>query len=1227
MEKLQRKARVEEVKEEARVEKGKEGKSGANLSVKRVFTLCALTCALIACATASASEPEPQNVAVSAISQVIAAAACVAGVVGSAVLASASQFSGPAQEVRAFGDFVGAGGDVSKLPCGNPFLPPPSDVLLLASKTRPDINFDIMHLINEDHPDLDLFTGLPHKDKVNRPNNEKMRIKFQPGKEREIPRPRKHKTPKHLLPVLKKMLEELLNKGFIKPSKSPFSSACMLIVKPHQEGVALEDLKYRLVVDLRMINNLTVPMHHPIPNITGIWHTLAFAKYLSVLDLESGFYQESLREDDQNEEGAGGFSSSDKTAFSTELGHFQFVGSVMGARNTPAFFQSKVELALRRDGLLDVGILTKNKEGKYSIDSGEPCCTPFIDDLIVYSMNREQHIKDLRRVFKCLSKNQYYVNKDKCHFGCKYVLFCGGVVGNGVLAMDPIKVKSIDDWVQPVNITELRAFLGMANYLKMWFKNYSDYSGVLTNLLKKGKCVSKDWGPEHTAAFEHLKAGFKSYPILRLPDFEKQFFLLTDSCATAIGGCVAQEYEFRDENDEVKKVLLPVAYHSRKMSKHEVNYSVREQECLAIHSCFKKFEYLLVGSKFEVVCKTDHSSLKQVQEGGSLQSSKRLARWAEYLGGFAYSVTWVPGITNYIGDGISRSLGLVGGGTKPVTGEVNINIPEVSGVSCFSGDNRMDNLDYSKSKNFSKVWELLCTSGVDALDLLEHPEIRYYERIGDRLFYLLPCGGMALCIPENHRVKGKGLTVKVPLREALLRECHDSVYIGHRGIVKTYAHMRKLFYWKSLLKDIGKFIRSCATCMRAKASNRGEMGALRPQECPAGPMQSVTMDFIAGMPAAVLPEWPGRAITQALVMVCRFTKKGFILPMPGNATTQEVAKVVYEKVFREHGWPLELISDRDVKFTSAFWKELFNRVGTKLSFGYSYHQRFDGQTEVMNRVIKEILRCYIDLGQTKWVELLPDVVQCINNSVGVATGMSPNEIYYGRKHLRPVELKYQNVVSMPSVAAFLQGTEHKRHVATEMVRRAIVSYSVQFNKRTPYLKIDPRIQPGSLVFVNAKNIVPPNLRGRPSKKMGVKRAGPFKVIRQVSRSGFELDMPGYRVHKVFHAHSLTPFSEGLDFEVRKALKTADHVDSGTGLSMWRVSGLDERRQRGAKHFYFVLYEGYGVSDGEWLSRDILLQDCPELVAEFDLKRPLPASKKKKARRVASRSSARIRAGP
>ena len=229
-----------------------------------------------------------------------------------------------------------------------------------------------------------------------------------------------------------------------------------------------------------------------------------------MLDLSKGFHQESLRENDADEPGNGGTSSSDKTAFSTEFGHFQFVGCVMGATNTPAFFQSKVEMALRRDGLIDLGLLKSDstklqpdRDGNipanatpipvYDIKNARPCCTPFI--------------------FECLSKNQYYVNKKKCHFGCKYALFCGGIVGNGILAMDPIKIKAICDWEQPTDVTTLRSFLGLANYLKGWYKNYSDQAGILTNLLKKGQCVRKDWGPEHTAAFCALKDGFKQYPI------------------------------------------------------------------------------------------------------------------------------------------------------------------------------------------------------------------------------------------------------------------------------------------------------------------------------------------------------------------------------------------------------------------------------------------------------------------------------------------------------------------------------------------------------------------------------------------------------------------------------------------------------------------------------------------------------------------------------------------
>ena len=159
------------------------------------------------------------------------------------------------------------------------------------------------------------------------------------------------------------------------------------------------------------------------------------ASVISCLDLAHGFHQENLNIAD---------GSAAKTAFSTEFGHWEFVGCVMGARNTPAFFQHRVEQELRKRNLLDVGMLRVGKDGKVEVADGHPCCTPYIDDLLIYSKNLDDHFKDLERVFSCLDEAQYFIRPEKCHFCCKYALFCGGIVGNGVLAMDPLKVEAVE---------------------------------------------------------------------------------------------------------------------------------------------------------------------------------------------------------------------------------------------------------------------------------------------------------------------------------------------------------------------------------------------------------------------------------------------------------------------------------------------------------------------------------------------------------------------------------------------------------------------------------------------------------------------------------------------------------------------------------------------------------------------------------------------------------------
>ena len=158
----------------------------------------------------------------------------------------------------------------------------------------------------------------------------------------------------------------------------------------------------------------------------------------TVLDLVKGFHQGSNHPTD---------GSIEKTAFGTEFGHYEFVGCVMGAKNTPAFFQHKVEIALRKDRLLDVGMLRMSAEGVVEImnSGGTACVTPYIDDLIVYSDTFEEHQRDVRKVLACLSKNRYFIQPPKCAWCCEYVKFVGGIVGNGLLAMDPEKIQAIDD--------------------------------------------------------------------------------------------------------------------------------------------------------------------------------------------------------------------------------------------------------------------------------------------------------------------------------------------------------------------------------------------------------------------------------------------------------------------------------------------------------------------------------------------------------------------------------------------------------------------------------------------------------------------------------------------------------------------------------------------------------------------------------------------------------------
>ena len=534
---------------------------------------------------------------------------------------------------------------IDKILDQNPLLPPPKEIITQCNITMAEARELIKDFLARHWA---CTGGMPHKSEINRLPEDDMHIIFKEEYKNFVPPPKQYKTPVHLLPKLEAFLKELLSKGIIVPSKSPFCSPCLMVPKPHQEGVASSDLAYRMCVSLKDVNALTIPQHHRIPNITSIWSTLGKAKYLTVIDLESGFFQ-------LNNCIADG--SAAKTAFGCEFGHFEFVGCCMGAKNTPAHFQNRVEAALKRHNLLNIGMMTVDKEFHVEVTSTSHCVTPYIDDLVIYSETLEDHMRDLERVFKCLSEEQYYIKPSKCAFCCKYVKSLGAIVGNGIIACDPVKIESVYNWAKPVDMTSLRSFLGIANYLKNWYKDYSKVVHPLTQLMKKGVGV-KAWCEKCDLAFETVKNGFLQFPILRLPDFTKPMVVCADACDISLGGAIMQEW---DTPDGTGKQMLSVSYYSCLFNKHEINYPVREKECLALHDLFKKHEYLLVGSKFTVGLHTDHSSLLQLKKSGPIITNRRLLRWLEYFSGFDFDIKWVAGSKQLFGDGVSRNLRYVEG--------------------------------------------------------------------------------------------------------------------------------------------------------------------------------------------------------------------------------------------------------------------------------------------------------------------------------------------------------------------------------------------------------------------------------------------------------------------------------------------------------------------------------------------------------------------------------------
>ncbi|XP_046399957.1 uncharacterized protein LOC124166472 [Ischnura elegans] len=414
-----------------------------------------------------------------------------------------------------------------------------------------------------------------------------------------------YRVPQSQKAALNEQLRDMLARGVITESISPWSAPIVLVAKKDNGSGG----KLRFCTDFRGLNSVTVRDVYPLPNIQDTLDSLGGAKYFSTLDLASGYWQIELDPKDR-----------EKSAFSTPGGHYEYTRMAFGLANAPSTFQRLMDTVLA--GL-----------------KGERCMV-YLDDIIVFGCTIEEHLERLTEVLERLRGAGLKVNPHKCQFLKSSVEYLGHIITDKGVQPDPRKIIAIKEYPLPHNIKTLRGFLGLVGYYRRFIPDFARIARPLTEMTRKG--VAMAWSEEARGGFERLREALCRDPVLIFPDFREPFLLFTDASGAAIGAVLAQRGPAGEQ---------VVAYASRKLSRPEMNYSTVEKECLAVVWAVKYFRCYLYGRRFTVV--TDHRPLRWLLT--LKDPTSRLIRWSLLLSEFEFEVHHRAGKAHQNADALSRA--------------------------------------------------------------------------------------------------------------------------------------------------------------------------------------------------------------------------------------------------------------------------------------------------------------------------------------------------------------------------------------------------------------------------------------------------------------------------------------------------------------------------------------------------------------------------------------------
>ncbi|KAJ1700090.1 hypothetical protein LUZ63_008602 [Rhynchospora breviuscula] len=812
---------------------------------------------------------------------------------------------------------------------------------------------------------------------------------------------------------IEKIIEELLHSGYIRPSSSPFASPILLVRK--------KDNSWRLCVDYRQLNDITIKNKFPIPIIDDLLDELRGATVFSKIDLKAGYHQIRMHDSDVY-----------KTAFRTHLGHYEFTVMPFGLTNAPATFQALMNLIFKPH--LRKFILV------------------FFDDILIYSNSIEDHVKHLDIALQILQDNHLFAKLSKCDIGTNQVEYLGHLISQEGVATDPSKIEAMVNWPIPKSVKQLRGFLGLTGYYRKFIQGYGVIAKPLTELLKKD---AFRWSHDASLAFNNLKRAMTKAPVLTLPDFTKPFIIETDASQSGIGAVLMQERR-------------PLAFFSKGLGIKNQSLSTYEKELLAVVTAVQKWRHYLLGGSF--VIRTDHISLKHLLEQ-RINTSMQHKSLSKLLG-LNYTIEYKKGSNNLVADALSRREGDDCQFSELCL--VSEIIPQwvVELQASYAGDEWIlklkDQLKVSQPEHHLSEYQGL---------------LRYKGRI---------------CVGQSGN-----------WRKKLIHEFHDSNLGGHSGILVTYKRVKALFHWPSLKKDVMNYIRSCDVCQITKPEHVAMPGLLQPLPIPPEAWHSIGMDFITG-----LPKSEGKEVL--LVIVDRLTKYGHFIPLTHPYSAASVAQSFLDNVYKLHGLPMSIVSDRDPIFTSKFWQELMAKLGIKLNLSTAYHPQTDGQVERVNQCVETYLRSMVFNKQKQWAKWVPLAEFWYNTNFHSAIHTTPFKALYGYD---PPSLPMGSAPKS-DVEAVNTVLKDRQQTLWEL-RNQLVKAQERMKKLADTKRSERHFNAGDWVYIKLQPYRQLSLCGYGNTKLNPKYYGPYEILEKIGGVAYKLNLPpNSSIHPVLHVSQL-----------------------------------------------------------------------------------------------------------